>query len=390
MTISGLERKTPRVLQVLPALNSGGVERGTVDIARAIANAHGSGASHVASAGGRMEQQLADVGGTHHFVPLDSKNPLAIRRNIQYLSDIIMDNDINVIHARSRAPAWSAYYAAKRTGAHFVTTYHGLYGTRTKLPFKKLYNSVMTRGERVIAVSKFIAETIMKQYRMDESRIRIIPRGVDLAYFDPAAVSDERIRNLRLQWGLTEDWPVILLPGRITRWKGQELLLRALARLQNVGNYYCIMAGDVTGSMKYFNELQHEIARSQLERYVRIVKATSDMPAAYMLADVVVSASIEPEAFGRVAVEAQAMGKPIIATAIGGSRETVIHGDTGRLVGRLYSAEMADGIQRGLLLHEWERENTAEKARKHIEDHFSLEQMCMKTLAVYDEVLANE
>lgn len=376
------QKKKPVLLQVLPSLSSGGVERGTVEIAKAARNAGFE--SFVASSGGEMVKQLEEDGIKHLQLPLASKNPITIFKNVDAIRRIIYENKVDIVHARSRAPAWSAYFACKPMNCRFVTTFHGFYST--SFPFKKLYNSVMTKGEMVVAISQFISEHMKKVYKTPEDKIRVIYRGVDMEYFNPETVDEERVRKLKDKWSLTENWPIILMPGRITRWKGQDFLLRALSRLKNM-EFYCVLLGDTSKHKRYYEELLKEISLYKMEKNVMIVGSTDDMPAAYKMADVVVSASQEPEAFGRVAVEAQAMGKPVVATNLGGSKETVIHGETGRLVEILTTDEMATGIKKGIKVDKMARERIAEKARNHIKSNFSLETMAGKTLEVYRELL---
>lgn len=379
-------KKQPVLLQVLPALNTGGVERGAIDIAKAAAKA--GFLSLIASSGGKLENQIKNIEGIKHItLPLNSKNPIRIFRNIAELQAIIEAYNVDIVHARSRAPAWSAYFAAKKTKRHFITTFHGIYSLN--FPFKKLYNSVMTRGEKVIAITKFVANHIKENYRTPEDKIEIIYRGVDMEYFNPSRVDDERVRKLKERWRLTENWPVVFMPGRITRWKGQDFLLRALARLDIGAEYYCVMAGNSHGHGKYLKEIMNLVAVSGLQKNVRIVDAVDDIPAAYKLSDVVVSASLRPEAFGRVVAEAQAMGKPVVATDIGGSKETIIHGETGRLVDNRLTMEMAEGIRRGISLNAEKRAELAEKTRKHIAENFSLDLMCDKTIGLYKRIIDN-
>jgi len=216
----------PVILQVLPALVTGGVERGTVDIAAAIAEAGWT--PLVASSGGPMVHELDRLKVRHIELPLASKNPLVVRENIERLIKVIADNKVDIVHARSRAPAWSASIAAARAGVHFVTTFHGTYNLGW-LGLKHAYNKVMTKGERVIAISDFIARHIETVYRVDPARIRVVPRGIDLTRFDPNRVSPERIIQLAQKWRLVDGQRVVMLPGRLTRWKGQEVLIEALA-----------------------------------------------------------------------------------------------------------------------------------------------------------------
>lgn len=371
------------VLQVLPALGAqGGVERGTVEMARAIVAAGGR--AVVASAGGPLEHQLKRAGAEHVTLPLDSKNPVVVYKNVGRLIQVIRDNKVDIVHARSRAPAWSAFYAAKRTGAHLVTTFHGTYGTSG--PLKKAYNAIMTRGERVIAISAFIAGHIRKVYGTPPSRIRTIHRGVDMESFDPAQVSAEREIKLATAWRLDEGLPVVMLPGRLTRWKGQAVFLDAIAKLGR-DDIRAVLVGSDQGRTEYRAELESQVQRHGLGGVVRMVDHCDDMPAAYMLSDVVVSASLDPEAFGRVVVEGQAMGRPVVATDHGGARETVLEGETGWLVPPNDVDAMADAIRRVLALSPNDRAKLALKAVGHVRDNFSTAAMCAKTLEVYDEVL---
>ncbi len=377
------EGRLATVLQILPALGAaGGVERGTVEIAGAVVQAGGR--ALVASAGGPLVHDLARVGAEHVELPLDSKNPLTIWRNIDRLAQVIHDEKVDIVHARSRAPAWSARAAAKRTGAHFVTTFHGTYGASNHL--KRVYNSVMTRGERVIAISQFIAGHIRQLYGVPSNKIRVIHRGVDLDRFDPAKVSAQRVVNLATDWMLPDGMPVIMLPGRLTRWKGQPVVIDALGKL-NRRDIRCLLVGGDQGREGYRAELESMIAARGLNEVVRLVDHCDDMPAAYMLTDVVISASTDPEAFGRVIAEAQALGRPVIATDHGGAKETVIPGVTGWLVPPGDADALAAAIEKVLSLDSAQRSTLAGKAIANVRDNFSKATMCAKTLDVYDEVL---
>lgn len=371
------------VLQVLPALGAGGgVERGTVEIARAIVEAGGR--SLVASAGGLMVHDLTRAKAEHVTLPVDSKNPLVMRANVARLARLIVEEEVDIVHARSRAPAWSAYYAAMRTGRRFVTTFHGTYSAGN--PLKRRYNAIMTRGERVIAISAFIAGHIRQVYGVPASRIRVIPRGVDLERFDPARVSAERVAQLAGQWRLGDGLPVIMLPGRLTRWKGQTVFLEAIAKLGRK-DIRCVLVGSDQGRAEYRRELEDIIARQDLGGVVRIVDHCADMPAAYMLTDVVVSASTDPEAFGRVVPEAQALGRPVIASDHGGARETIVEGETGWLTPPGDAHALAAALERVLAIGAEARQALAERAIAHVRDTFSKDAMCDKTLDVYNEVL---
>lgn len=370
------------VLQVLPALGGGGVERGTVEIARAIVDAGGR--ALVASAGGLMIHDLTRAKAEHVELPVDSKNPLVMRANIARLAKLIVEENVDIVHARSRAPAWSAYYAAARTRRRFITTFHGTYSAGN--PLKRRYNSIMTRGERVIAISSFIAGHIRQIYGIPAARIRVIPRGVDLERFDPARISAERVAHLAGQWRLGDGLPVVMLPGRLTRWKGQTIFLEAIARLGRK-DIRALLVGSDQGRADYRRELEDLITRHDLGEVVRIVDHCADMPAAYMLTDVVVSASTDPEAFGRVVPEAQALGRPVIASNHGGARETIIEGETGWLTPPGDAQALAATLGRVLAIDAETRQALADRAIAHVRTNFSKDAMCDKTLDVYNEVL---
>jgi glycosyltransferase involved in cell wall biosynthesis len=307
-----------------------------------------------------------------------------MQRNVGRLANLIRRAGIDIIHARSRAPAWSADAAARRTGCHLVTSFHNVYGAGTSL--RRWYNSVMGRGERVIAISQFVADTAVKLYGVDPGRLRVIHRGVDLERFDPAHVFAERVVSLARQWRLPDDVSVVMLPGRLTRWKGQLDLVEALAHLAR-RDIRCLLVGNDDGKAGYRHEIEEAVRRHRLENVVGIVDHCADMPAAYMLADVVVSASNRPEGFGRVVIEAQAMGRPVIATDHGGARETIVDGETGWLVPPSDPAAMAAALIEALSLTPDERQLLAARSRAHVAEHFSTTAMCAAEIAVYEELL---
>jgi glycosyltransferase involved in cell wall biosynthesis len=372
------------VLQVLPALGQGGgVERGTVEVAAAIVEAGGR--ALVASAGGPQVHELTRVGAEHVTLPLASKNPVVMYANVGRLRRLIREQAVNIVHARSRAPAWSAYYATRAAGIPFVTTFHGTYARQNWA--KRRYNSVMAKGERVIAISSFIGGHVRQMYGVPAERIRVIPRGVDLARFDPALVSAERVADLAGAWRLADGLPVAMLPGRLTRWKGQTVFIDAIERLGR-RDLRCLLVGADQGRRGYREELEAMVESRNLGEIVRIVDHCPDMPAAYMLTDLVVSASTDPEAFGRVVAEAQAMGRPVVATDHGGAKETVVEGETGWLVPPGDAAALAAAIDRALRLSPGERQVLSAKAVAHVHSRFTRQLMCQKTLDVYNEVLA--
>ena len=372
----------PTVLQVLPALVSGGVERGTVDMARALVQAGWR--SLVVSRGGPMVRELERVGATHIELPVHSKNPLHWRATFDSLVDVIHRERVDLVHARSRIPAWLSLRAAARNRVAFVTTFHQRPAAATAL--KRAYNSVMVRGERVIAISHYIAERLLADYKLDPARLRVIPRGVDLDLFDPDKVPAERMIRLVNKWRLPDGVPVVMMPGRITAWKGHKLLIDALGKLER-GSFHCLMVGDDTARPDAKKALEAHAHACGVGGYVHFVGRTDDMPAAYKLADVVVSASLDPEPFGRVMIEAQAMGRPIVAADHGGARETVLVNETGWLVKPGDADALAEGLRTALSLGESERATLAARAIGHVRDNFSRYQMCARTLSVYTEVL---
>ena len=374
----------PVVLQVLPSLVTGGVERGTIEITQAVVEAEG--VALVASAGGPLVKSVERAGGRHITLPLDTKNPYAIWRNAARLEALIRAEKVAIVHARSRAPAWSAWLASRRTGVHFVTTYHGVYNEDVLL--KRSYNAVMARGEIVIAASRYVAELIVFLHKVYPTRVRVIPRGVDPAVFDPAAVGPDRVARLVREWRLPDGVPTVVLPGRLTSWKGQPVLLAAIARLAR-RDVCCVLVGSDQGRHRYSAQLVRQAERLGIADRVRLVGNCDDMPAALMLSDVVVHASVRPEAFGRVVIEAQAMGRPVIASDLGGPVETVRHGETGWRVPPDDPAALAAAIDAALALSEAERQALGQRAREAVQRGYTVQAMQDATLDVYEELLRN-
>jgi glycosyltransferase involved in cell wall biosynthesis len=370
------------VLQVLPSLVAGGVERGTVEMTQAIVQAGWT--ALVASSGGRLAGMVERAGGRHITLPLARRDPIAIWRNAGLLAATIRAERVAIVHARSRAPAWSAWLACRRTGTHFVTTYHGAYGE--ELPFKRRYNSVMAKGERVIVASRFVAGLIVRQHGCDPARIRLIPRGADPMAFDPEAVGGNRLARLEQAWRLPEGVPIVLLPGRLTGWKGQRVMVEALARMAR-RDAYCVLAGPDQGRRRYAAGLVRQAEMLGVADRLRLAGVCDDMPAALMLADVVVHASTRPEAFGRVVVEAQAMGRPVIAADLGGPAETVEHGVTGWRVPPGDAGALAAAIVAVLALPASERAAVGCQARAAVLRGYTVGAMQSATLEVYREVI---
>lgn len=372
----------PVVLQVVPSLVTGGVERGAVDIAAAVVEAGAT--AIVASEGGPMERELKRAGALHLTLPLASKNPFVMYRNVHRLVRLIRTYKVDILHARSRAPTWSARAAARRSGCHLVTTFHAPYNQRNFL--KRRYNAIMLSGERVIAISDFIAEHIRQNYKVDPAKIEVIHRGVDLRSFDPERVSAERMIKLAGDWRLPDGVPFIMLPARLTRWKGHTLLLKALTHLRDL-EFRCALVGSDQGRSAYRNELEGLIKRYELADRTFILDHCNDMPAAYMLADVVVSASSDPEGFGRVVSEAQALGRPVVASDHGGAREQVIPGRTAFLFPTGDAEALADALRAALALTSEQRERLSAEAVEHVRRHYSKDLMCARTLELYRQVL---
>jgi glycosyltransferase involved in cell wall biosynthesis len=382
--------RLPVVLQVLPSLDvgGGGVERSAIDVAEALVLAGKK--TVVVSEGGRQVVELERRGAKHITLPLASKNPFVMRRNIQRLSDVIDAEGVELVHARSRAPAWSARAAARRAGLPFVTTFHGTYNFGTGLmgDLKKRYNAVMTDADAVIANSNFIANHISENYGVSGPGVHVVPRGIDTARFDAEGVNANRMIEVATRWRVPDDNTVVLLPGRLTRWKGQLLFIEALARLKSrrgTDNFSItgLLVGSDQGREAYRKELEDRIEEKGLAGHVQIVGHCDDMPAAYMLSDVVVSASTDPEAFGRVIAEAQAMGRPVVVADHGGAAEQVIDGVTGWRFAPGNPQEFADALETALTLDAEARAELAVRAADHARTHYAKTGMCAATLRIY-------
>lgn len=375
-------KRPPVVLQILPALNAGGVEQGVVDISNAVVRAGGK--SIVVSAGGLRVHEITKNGGIHIALPVQSKNPITLWGNIGRLRKIIREHNVDIVHACSRAPAWSAERAVVGTGAHYITSCHAAHKISGKL--KRFYNSSIAKGKRVIAVSHFLADYLEQNYNVDPKIIRVIHRGVALERFHPNSVTPERMIRTSQLMRIPEGAAVIMLPGRLSRIKGHMFLLDAIDMLHRK-DLFCLFVGTDIGNESYRKELEAYIESKNLGSCVRIVTDCNDMPAAYMISTVVVSPSLVPEGFGRVPIEAQAMGRPVIATNHGGTRETILREETGWLVEPGDATTLARHLQYALNLDPRGRAMLATKAMAHVAEHFTNEQMCQGTLDVYAELL---
>jgi len=380
------------ILQAVPRLDTGGSEQAAIEIAEALTSA--GAVALVATDGGRMATAMTDAGGEVVALPMASKNPLTMLANASRLARLIEERGVDLVHARSRAPAWSALIAARRTGRPFVTTYHGAYSSVG--PFKTFYNSVMARGDRVIANSRYTADLIAARHRVPKDRIRVIYRGVDLAKFAPESISPERLARLRAAWGVSEGQPVVLQAARLTSWKGQPFVIEAARQLlaeHRLGDAVFVLAGDAQGRESYRTELERLIAASGLDGRVKLPGHCDDMPAAFAIAQVGIIASTSAETFGRTSIEAQAMGCPIIVSDIGAAPETILPAGrgkqdfTGWIVPCRDPAAIAERVAEALALPPQQRAALAARARRHAAAAFTLHHMQQATLAVYDELL---
>ncbi|KQP88188.1 glycosyltransferase family 4 protein [Methylobacterium sp. Leaf117] len=384
------------ILQIIPELDAGGAERTTVDVAAALAAAGAR--ALVATEGGRLVGELQAKGGVWLPFPAASKNPFAMALNVGRLARLCRREGVQIVHARSRAPAWVALGAARRMKLPFVTTYHGSYSGRTGV--KVLYNSVMARGDVVIANSHYTAALIRSLHpEQAGDRIRVIHRGTDLSLFTPAAVLPARVEALRRAWGVAPHERVVLLAARLTAWKGQRVLIEAAALMRDRGvtDVAIVLAGDPQGRVAYERELDALVAARGLRGIVHRVGHCADMPAAFRAASVVAVPSVEPEAFGRSAVEAQALGTPVIVSDLGAVPETVLSPPevptsqrTGWRVPPGDAAALADALCEALSLGASARDAMTRRGRVHVEAHFSLEGMVGDTLAVYADLLAKQ
>jgi glycosyltransferase involved in cell wall biosynthesis len=375
--------KPATILQIIPSLKTGGAERSCIDIAEAISKAGGR--ALVVSTGGRWAGELSRFGATHITMDVQTKNPFKMWRNGKILAQMIKDEHVDIIHARSRAPAWSAYWAAKAAHIPFMTTFHAAYKFNGNL--KKRYNSVMSKGARVIAISNYIAQHIWDNYGVETHNIRIVYRGTPLERFHPDTIHPERMIKLARTWAVPEDKALILMPSRLTRIKGHTVLIEALSKLKNRADWFCVICGAEASNVTYQNELMDLMRQHGLEQRVRIVGHLDDVPAAMRLAQLMVAPSIVPEGFGRMPVEAQAVGCPVVVSRIGATPETLLDGETGFLVNPDDGADLARGIAQVLDLSLQQRQIMAAKAMDFVRQHFTKTDMQIKTLDVYRELL---
>ena len=379
------------VLQVIPKLGYGGAETGCYDIAHFLPE--NDCGSFLATSGGELLKFVKKDKVKLIRLPVHSKNPLLIILNTLVLIFFIIFYKINIIHARSRAPAWSCYLASLVTRRIFVTTFHGTYNFKSKI--KKFYNSIMLRAKLTIAGSNFIFGHINEnysEYLSKEKKLRVIFRGINIDYYNSQNISVLKQEKLKQEWGLDSNKFMILLPGRLTYWKGQEKFIESLNILvedYNITNFQAIILGSDQGRKVYSKKLSNLVQRYSLNKKIKFIQHCNEMPLAYSLADVVVSASIEPEAFGRVSVEAQSMGKPIIASNIGGSKETIINKKTGFLYNHDDPRELAKSLNAVIQLSPDELKSMGNEGRKNITKKFDVETMCQSNLKEYRRLIKN-
>ena len=377
-----------KVLQVIPTLGYGGAETGCYDLAHYLYEQNCS--SYIVTSGGELLKYINKNRVKVIKLPVHSKNPLLILINAIILSFIILFLKISIVHARSRAPAWSCYIATKITRRKFVTTFHGTYNFNNKL--KKLYNSVMVRSDLIIAGSNFIFTHIKEnyvEYLTDKKKLLSIFRGINTDYFDPSTTLENDEDKLFKSWNLVVGKKIILLPGRLTSWKGQEMFLEALSKVNiQLGNdsFIAVILGNDQGRDLYKKKLIRLVEQYRLTKQIRFIDHCKNMPLAYKISDIIVSTSIEPEAFGRVAVEAQSMQKLILASNIGGSNETIINGKSGILFEAGDSDDLSKKIIQVMTLDSNELSKMGNFGRENAVKKFNVEKMCFSTYSEYKKL----
>ena len=378
-----------KVLQVIPKLGYGGAETGCYDIAHYLPENNCK--SFIVTSGGELTKFIDRKKVKLIRLPVHSKNPFLILLNSIILVFIILFYNISIVHARSRAPAWSCLIATKLTGRKFVTTFHGTYNFNGKI--KKFYNSVMVRSDLVIAGSNFIFSHIKEKYSnlIDvKKKLLVIFRGINVDYFDSSTLLEKDEKKLLNEWGILENKKIILLPGRLTSWKGQELFIEAI-NLVNIElgyeAFYAVILGNDQGRDVYKKKLYHLREQFKIPNQIKFIDSCENMALAYKVSDIIVSASIEPEAFGRVAVEAQSMEKLIIASNIGGSNETVINEKTGLLFESGDPKSLSKKIIQALTMDESLLKTMGIEGRKNVVKKFNVEKMCFSTYSEYKKLV---
>ena len=378
-----------KVLQVIPKLGFGGAETGCYDLAHYLHEQDCK--SYIATSGGELLKYVDKKKVKIIKLPVHSKNPILILLNGVILTFIILFLNINIVHARSRAPAWSCLIATKLTLRKLVTTFHGTYNFNSNI--KKFYNSIMVKSDLLIAGSNFIFSHINENYLKflnPKKKFLVIFRGINTEYFDPENLKQNSISKLKTQWQIEDNSKVILLPGRLTSWKGQELFIEAINKFKKSNielDFTAVILGNDQGRTVYKKKLERLVEQYNLTNDFRFIEKCEYMPAAYMLADIIVSSSIEPEAFGRVSAEAQSMKKPIIASNIGGSNETIIDNKTGILFESGNADSLSQKINEIINLDTLTLELMGKEGRKNVINRFNIEKMCLNTYSEYKKLL---
>ena len=378
-----------KVLQVIPKLGYGGAETGCYDIAHYLPENNCE--SFIVTSGGELTKFIDKDKVKLIRLPVQSKNPLLIFLNTFFLIGIILFFNISIVHARSRAPAWSCLLATKLTRRKFVTTFHGTYNFSGK--FKKFYNSVMLRSDLIIAGSNFIFSHIKENYSnflSSKKKFLVIFRGINVDYFDPSTKLEIDEKKLLQKWEINKEKKIILVPGRLTSWKGQELLIEAINLVKIELGYeafHVVILGSDQGRDLYKKKLIRLTEQYRLTNQIKFIEQCKDMALAYKVSDIIISPSIEPEAFGRVAVEAQSMEKLIIASNIGGSNETIVNEKTGFLFEAGDPKSLSKKIVRAITMDEISLELIRKEGRKNVMKKFNVEKMCFSTYSEYKRLL---
>ena len=378
-----------KILQVIPKLGYGGAETGCYDIAHYLAEKNCK--SYIITSGGPLLKFIRKEKVRVFRLPVQSKNPLLILINTIFISLIIIFLRIDIVHARSRAPAWSCFLSCLITRAKFVTTFHGVYNFSNKV--KKFYNSVMVRSNLIIAGSNFVFNHIHKNYGKlitSQKRLLVIFRGINTEYFDNSNITNEKVKSFKSLVNFNTEKFKILLPGRLTRWKGQEMFIESLKLLKTKHkkeNFQAIILGSHQGRSAYFKKLLSMIEKYNLKNNIFFLQHAREMPVAYYISDVVVSSSIEPEAFGRISVEAQAMRRPILASDHGGSKETIVNGKSGFLFENEKPEALAENLNKLMEMDKDKLQSIGNEGRKNILKKFDVEKMCHSTFLEYKKII---
>ena len=391
MSESNLNYKNKRILQIIPNMEIGGAERTVLEITSFLKDTEFS--SLVLTSGGKLIGELEKENIEVIKLKIDKKNPYSILKNFFLFIKIFREKKINLVHVRSRAPAWSAIFAAKKIGIPALTTWHGHVSNSSFI--KKIYNSIMLKGDAVIANSAYTAERISKIYNIDLNKIDIISRGVNVESFERSKFSNTEISNIKKMWSVDDNKIIILFPARLTRWKGHLVTIEAINLLKKekfFDQVIFLFAGEKAGAENYIKKLNSIITKFKLQENIKLVERIENMPLAYHASDIVLSPSIEPEPFGRIPIEAQAAGKTIIASDHGAVKDTIKNGNnfTGFKVKPNDPQALSIAIKQSIIMDKKDLTKMHERAISNVKNNFSLENMCKKTLEVYKRLLISE